>query len=308
MNIIVVSGAMARARTLTLDWRHWALGSFGLLVLFLSFTLLFNYVTLRYAASINHPLLQAILLDDQRQEARRTQEVVQGHLNAMAVKLGELQAQLLQLDGLGERLAQMAGLKPKDLPPPSEPGKAPGRGGPAPTLSRDLSVDEFSALLGALSRQIEERSDQLGVLEALLVNSSVNKKFLPSLAPVDGGWLSSSYGWRIDPFTGQKSFHEGLDFPTETGTPIVAAASGKVIFADVHPQYGKMIEIDHGNGLLTRYAHCSMLLVKEGDLVVRGQRVAAVGSTGRATGPHLHFEVRLNGAPQNPARFLQSAS
>jgi murein DD-endopeptidase MepM/ murein hydrolase activator NlpD len=308
LNIIVVSGAMARARTLTLDWRHWAVGGFGLLVLFLSFTLLFNYVTLRYAASINHPLLQAILLDDQRQEARRTQEVVQGHLNAMAVKLGELQAQLLQLDGLGERLAQMAGLKPKDLPPPSEPGKAPARGGPAPTLSRDLSVDEFSALLGQLSRQVEERSDQLGVLEALLVSSSVNKKFLPSLAPVDGGWLSSSFGWRIDPFTGQKSFHEGLDFPTETGTPIVAAASGKVIFADVHPQYGKMIEIDHGNGLVTRYAHCSMLLVKEGDLVVRGQKVAAVGSTGRATGPHLHFEVRLNGAPQNPARFLQSAS
>ena len=128
LNIIVVSGAMARARTLTLDWRHWTLGGVGLLVLFLSFTLLFNYVTLRYAASINHPLLQAILLDDQRQQARRAQEVVQGHLNAMAVKLGELQAQLLQLDGLGERLAQMAGLKPRDLPP-LEPGKAPGRGG-----------------------------------------------------------------------------------------------------------------------------------------------------------------------------------
>ena len=307
MNIIVVSGAMRRARTLTLDWRHWTLGGFGLLVLFFSFTLLFNYVTLRYAASINHPLLRAILLDDQRQQARRAQEVVQGHLNAMAVKLGELQAQLLQLDGLGERLAQMAGMKPKDLPP-SEPGKAPGRGGPAPTLSRDLSVDEFSALLSQLSRQVEERSDQLGVLETLLVSSSVSKKFLPSLAPVEGGWLSSSFGWRIDPFTGQKSFHEGLDFPTETGTPIVAAASGKVIFADVNAQYGKMIEIDHGNGLVTRYAHCSMLLVKEGDLVVRGQKVATVGSTGRATGAHLHFEVRLNGAPQNPVRFLQSAS
>src|SRR6202165_4731910 len=307
LNIIVVSGAMRRARTLTLDWRHWTLAGFGLLVLFFSFTLLFNYVTLRYAASINHPLLRAILLDDQRQQARRAQEVVQGHLNAMAVKLGELQAQLLQLDGLGERLAQMAGMKPKDLPP-SEPGKAPGRGGPAPTLSRDLSVDEFSALLSQLSRQVEERSDQLGVLEALLVSNSVNKKFLPSLAPVDGGWLSSSFGWRMYPCTGQKSFHEGLDFPTETGTSIVAAASGKIIFADVHPQYGKMVEIDHGNGLVTRYAHCSMLLVKEGDLVVRGQKVAAVGSTGRATGPHLHFEVRLNGVPQNPARFLQSAS
>ena len=308
MNIIVVSGAMGRARTLTLDWRHWTLGGLGLLLLFLSFTLLFNYVTLRYAASIKHPLLQAILLDDQREEARKTQEVIQGHLNAMAVRLGELQAQLLQLDGLGERLAQMAGLKPKDLPPPIEPGKAPGRGGPAPTLSRDLSVDEFGSLLSELSHAVEQRSDQLTVLEALLVSTSANKKFLPSLAPVDGGWLSSSFGWRIDPFSGQKSFHEGLDFPSESGTPIVAAASGKVIFADVHPQYGKMVEIDHGNGLVTRYAHASKLFVKEGDFIVRGQKVASVGSTGRATGPHLHFEVRLNGVPQNPARFLLSAN
>jgi len=308
LNIIVVSGAMGRARTLTLDWRHWTLGGLGLLLLFLSFTLLFNYVTLRYAASIKHPLLQAILLDDQRAEARKTQEVIQGHLNAMAVRLGELQAQLLQLDGLGERLAQMAGLKPKDLPPPSEAGKAPGRGGPAPTLSRDLSVDEFGSLLSELSHAVEERSDQLTVLEALLVSTSANKKFLPSLAPVDGGWLSSSFGWRIDPFSGQKSFHEGLDFPSESGTPIVAAASGKVIFADVHPQYGKMVEVDHGNGLVTRYAHASRLFVKEGDFILRGQKIAAVGSTGRATGPHLHFEVRLNGVPQNPGRFLLSAN
>jgi len=298
---------MGRARTLTLDWRHWTLGGLGLLLLFLSFTLLFNYVTLRYAASIKHPLLQAILLDDQREEARKTQEVIQGHLNAMAVRLGELQAQLLQLDGLGERLAQMAGLKPKDLPP-SEPGKAPGRGGPAPTLSRDLSVGEFGSLLSELSHAVEERSDQLTVLEALLVSTSINKKFLPSLPPVDGGWLSSSFGWRIDPFSGQKSFHEGLDFPSESGTPIVAAASGKVIFADVHPQYGKMVEVDHGNGLVTRYAHASRLFVKEGDFILRGQKIAAVGSTGRATGPHLHFEVRLNGVPQNPGRFLLSAN
>jgi murein DD-endopeptidase MepM/ murein hydrolase activator NlpD len=308
LNIIVVSGARGRARTLTLDWRHWTVGGLALLLLFFSFTLLFNYLTLRYAAAVKHPMLQAILLDDQREEARKAQAIVQGHLNAMAIKLGELQAQLLQLDGLGERLAQMAGLKAKDLPPPMEPGKGPGRGGPAPTLSRDLSMDEFGTLLADLSHAVEQRSDQLTVLEALLVSSSANKQFLPTLAPVDGGWLSSSFGWRIDPFSGQKSFHEGLDFPSEPGTPIAAAASGKVIFADVHPQYGKMVEIDHGNGLVTRYAHASRLFVKEGDLVVRGQKVATVGSTGRATGPHLHFEVRLNGVPQNPARFLVSAN
>ena len=306
MNIILVTGARAQARTLTLDWRHWTLGGLGLLALFLSFTLLFNYVTLRYAAAVNHPLLQAIVLADQRAEAQKAQELVQGHLNSMAVKLGELQAQVLRLDGLGERLARLAGLKPQELPPPLEPGVAPGRGGPAPTSARDLSVEEFASLLAGLSRQVEQRSDQLSVLEALLVTDSANRKFLPTLSPVEEGWFSSNFGWRIDPFTGQKSFHEGIDFPAEVGTPVVAAASGKVILAEVHPAYGKLVEIDHGNGLVSRYAHNSAIFVKEGDLVVRGQRIGTVGSSGRSTGPHLHFEVRLNGVPQNPARFLQA--
>jgi len=304
LNIIFVSGATARARTLTLDWRHCAAGTFAILLLFLSFTLMFNYVTLRYAASINHPLLQAIMLADQRQEAQRSEEVVLGHLSAMAMKLGELQAHMLRLDNLGERLARLAGLKPQELPT-AEAGSTPGRGGPAPTLRRDFTVNEFTAMLGQLSHQVDERSDQLGVLEALVVTDSVNKKFLPTLSPIEDGWFSSNFGWRVDPFNGQKSFHDGIDFPAEAGTTIEAAASGRVLFADVHPAYGKMVEIDHGNGLVSRYAHCATLLVKEGDLVMRGQRVATVGSTGRSTGPHLHYEVRLNGIPQNPARFLQ---
>ncbi len=307
MNIIFVSGAAARARTITLDWRHWTLGGISLLVLFLSFTFLFNYVTLRYAAAINPAWLQAIVLADQRQEAQKTQEVVETHLNSMALKLGELQAQILRLDGLGERLAKLAGLKPQELPQMLQPGVVPGRGGPAPALRSNLTIDDFSSMLATLSRDVEQRSDQLGVLEALLVTNSAQRKFLPTLSPVEEGWFSSNFGWRIDPFTGEKSFHEGIDFPSETGTPILAAASGKVIYAEVHPAYGKMIEIDHGNGLVSRYAHSSALFVKEGDLVVRGQRIASVGSSGRSTGPHLHFEVRLNGVPQNPARFLQPA-
>jgi murein DD-endopeptidase MepM/ murein hydrolase activator NlpD len=307
LNIILVSGATARARTLSLDWRHWTAGGLSLLALFLSFTLLFNYMTLRYAASINHPLLQAILLADQREEALKTQEVVQGHLNAMAVKLGDLQAQMLRLDGLGERLAKLAGLKLQELPGMLQPGATPGRGGPAPTLQRNLSLDEFNAMLAQLAQQVDQRSDQLGVLEALLVSDSANKKFLPTLKPIEDAWYSSNFGWRLDPFSGQQSFHEGIDFPADVGTAIDAAASGKVIFADVHPAYGKMIEIDHGNGLVTRYAHCSALLVNEGDFVMRGQLIAKVGTTGRSTGPHLHFEVRLNGVPQNPARFLQAS-
>jgi len=308
LNIILVSGATARARTFTLDWRHAAVGFVTALVFFVGFTLLFNLVTLRYAASIKHPWLQAIVLADQQQEAIKTQEIVQGHLNAMAIRLGELQAQMLRLDGLGERLAGVAGLKPQELPS-LRTGATPGRGGAESSVpSRPLSVPEFTELMEKLSRQVDERTDQLGVLEALLVQTSVNRKFLPTLAPIIDGWYSSNFGYRIDPFNGQNSFHEGIDFPAETGTPIVAAASGKVVTAELHPQYGKMLEIDHGNGLLSRYAHTAQIMVKEGDFVMRGQRVATVGSTGRSTGPHLHFEVRLNGVPQNPARFLQSAS
>jgi len=304
LNIILVTGASARARTITLDWRHWLVGSFSLLTVFIAFTLLFNFVTLKWAAAVQHPWLQTIVLADQREEAMRAQEKVQGHLNTMAVRLGELQAQVLRLDGLGERLARIAGLKPQELPSLT-PGTTPGRGGAESSLpARNLSINEFSDLVDKLGKQVANRSDQLGVLEALLVQNSANRQFLPSMAPVVDGWYSSNFGYRIDPFSGQQSFHDGIDFPAEVGTPIVAAASGKVIAAEWHVQYGKMVEIDHGNGLVSRYAHAATLLVKDGDLVVRGQRVATVGTTGRSTGPHLHYEVRLNGVPQNPARFL----
>jgi murein DD-endopeptidase MepM/ murein hydrolase activator NlpD len=305
LNIILVSGATARVRSLTVDWRHWTLGGLALVVVFVAFTGVFNFITLRYAAAIQHPWLQAIVLADQRMEAQKTQELVHGHLNAMALHLGELQARMLRLDGLGERLARIAGLQPQEFP--ASPAAAPGRGGPESSLARPLTVDEFSALLAKLARQVEERTDQLGVLEALLVADSANRRFMPTLAPIVDGWFSSNFGYRIDPFTGLSTFHEGVDFPAERGTTVVAAASGKVTEVGVHPQYGKIVTIDHGNGLVSRYAHASEIFVNEGDLVVRGQRVATVGSTGRSTGPHLHFEVRLNGVPQNPVRFLRSA-
>ena len=308
MNIILVSNATARARTITLDWRHATLAGLALVAVFVAFTLAFNYIALRYAAAIQHPLLQAIVLADQRQEALKMQQRVQGHLNAMAVRLGELQAQLLRLDGLGEHLAKAAGLKPQELPS-LQSGRMPGRGGAESSLpARALSVSEFADLLAKLGQQVDERTDQLGVLEALLVQDSANRRFLPTLAPIAEAWFSSNFGYRIDPFTGLQTFHEGVDFPADPGTLVIAAASGKVIEAGRHPQYGKILAIDHGNGLVSRYAHASQVYVGEGDLVVRGQHVAAVGSTGRSTGPHLHFEVRLHGVPQDPARFLRSAS
>jgi murein DD-endopeptidase MepM/ murein hydrolase activator NlpD len=307
LNIILVTGANARARTLTVGWGEGVAGASLLLVAFVGFTLLFNFMTLKWAAA-GPPWLHAIVVADQREATAKVDERVQRNLNAMAVRLGELQAQLARLDGLGERLARSAGLKPQDLPG-LHPGTIPGQGGAASTTlpARDYSVPEFAGLVDALTGALESRSDQFGALEAALVQHSARRQFLPSQKPVANSWYSSNFGYRIDPFSGQNAFHEGIDFPADTGTPVVAAAGGKVVVAGRHPQYGRMVEIDHGNGLITRYAHASQLNVKAGDLVVRGQRVATVGSTGRSTGPHLHFEVRLNGVPQNPARFLQAS-
>ena len=131
------------------------------------------------------------------------------------------------------------------------------------------------------------------------------KKLVPTMVPVEGSWYTSNFGWRLDPFSGQQAFHEGIDFMAEQGTPVKAAAGGVVVHADYHPQYGNMIEIDHGNELITRYAHASRMLVKTGDVVLMGARIAEVGRTGRATGTHLHFKVRQRGAPQNPMQFLR---
>jgi murein DD-endopeptidase MepM/ murein hydrolase activator NlpD len=303
VNIILVSSNLAKTRSITISWKHYALAIFTGFILLVGLATVLNYSVLRYATAINHPWLQKMVLTDQRKEAQRAQLYMEEHLSAMALKVGDLQGQLLRLDALGDKLAKLAGLKPQELP-----SKSPGRGGAESTSmpAKAWTVEEFAREVQTLGKTIEERTDQLSVLEALLVQDSVNKKFLPSYAPVNDAQFTSNFGYRIDPFSGAQSFHEGIDFHGEKGTPVLAAASGKVITAEWHPQYGNMVEIDHGNGLTSRYAHASKLTVKEGDLVVRGQKVAEIGSTGRSTGPHLHFEVRLNGVPQNPARFMRA--
>ena len=167
---------------------------------------------------------------------------------------------------------------------------------------------EFGRQLDQLSRQMENRTDSLGILESQLFDAKVKKKLMPTIPPVDAAYLASSFGWRIDPFNGMLAMHEGLDFPVDIGTPVFAAAGGVVVYSGAHPQYGNLVEIDHGNDFTTRYAHLSRLLVKEGEVVQRGAKIAESGATGRATGPHLHFEVRYRGVSQNPIRFLQASS
>jgi murein DD-endopeptidase MepM/ murein hydrolase activator NlpD len=241
----------------------------------------------------------------QEQQRKKTEEFLRENLNAMAVKLGQMQAQLMRLDALGERLSALAGLKPQEF----RFNEPPGRGGAVSSIPpQELSMAELNRHLDQLSRQMENRSDSLGILESQLFDAKVKRKLMPTIPPVDAAWSASSFGWRIDPFNGMLAMHEGVDFPVDVGTPIFAAAGGVVIYAGPHPQYGYLIEIDHGNEFSTRYAHCSRLLVKEGDVVQRGVKIGETGSTGRATGPHLHFEVRYRGVAQNPVRFLQASS
>jgi murein DD-endopeptidase MepM/ murein hydrolase activator NlpD len=263
------------------------------------------YLTLRHAAQLKLPYLETVVLSAQAQESRRSEAFLRENLNAMAVRLGEMQAQLMRLDALGERLAALAGFKPSEF----RFSEAPGRGGALPSgiPQQSLSMTELGEQMERVSRQMENRNDTLGILESQLFDAKVKKRLMPTIPPVEASWSASSFGWRIDPITGMQAMHEGVDFIADAGTPIFAAAGGLVTVAEMHHQYGLMVEIDHGNDFTTRYAHASRLFVKAGDVVPRGRKLANVGSSGRATGPHLHFEVRYKGVAQNPARFLQAA-
>ena len=304
MNIILVSGRLAKARTITLDWPHLALLGGGVIAAVITLAGVLNYLTLRFAAESDFPYLHSLVHSTQQRQHEKNQSYLQENLNALAVKLGEMQAQLMRLDTLGERVAKLAGFNPQDL----LFGEVPGRGGAVSSLPHyDLSLGALTRQLESLTRQLDDRGDKLGLLESSLTLDSARKKLIPTMLPVQGGFYSSNYGWRIDPFNGQRAFHEGIDVIAGQGTPVYAAAGGVVVYSDFHPQYGNMIEIDHGNDLISRYAHASIRLVKVGELVLRGAKIAEVGRTGHATGTHLHFEVRQRGAPVDPAQFLRSS-
>ncbi|MGB8300588.1 MAG: M23 family metallopeptidase, partial [Azonexus sp.] len=199
-----------------------------------------------------------------------------------------------------DRLAGIAGIK-REAPPASKP--VAGQGGafvPAP-----LGADELQREIDRLSREVDVRSDELAVLESRFLEKRVKERLMPTTLPVKEAFLGSPFGHRSDPIVGQRAMHEGIDFNAETGTPVVAAADGVVLSAGWQSDFGNMIEVDHGDGLTTRYAHLSRMNAKAGSLVKRGERIGAVGSTGRSTGSHLHFEVRTLGVAQNPASFLK---
>jgi len=297
---------MATARSITITGGHLAFFATALLTVVLVLSSVFSYLTVRHAAEIRLPFLQEMLRTTTLEETGKSRELLRDSLSSMAVRLGQMQGQLMQLDTLGERLAGLAGVKLPDRAKPANAGaakSADSKGGPL-IRPDNLTEHEMQRALTELAQQIEVRSQTLAILDDRLFDERIRKQLLPTSKPVEADVRASGFGWRSDPFTGQTAMHEGVDFMAEPGTPILAAGAGIVAKVERHPEYGNMVEIDHGDGLTTRYAHASQIFVKPGELVKSNHRIAAVGSTGRSTGPHLHFEVRLKGVAQNPSRFL----
>lgn len=243
------------------------------------------------------------LADQQRQiDAARGQ--MDGKVDAIAARVGALNAQLIRLDALGRRLTDLAGLDRGefdfDKPPPT--------GGPeqgVESAGGSAEVPDIDRALDSLQAQVEDRERQLAVLESLLASRQLGQRMLPGGLPLIGGWISSHFGYRSDPFTGHGAFHAGVDFAGTPGSKVLAVGPGVVSFAGYKDGYGNVVEIQHPTGYLTRYGHNSRNLVRVGQNVERNQAIAIIGSTGRSTGTHVHFEVERDGKVLNPMRYLQ---
>jgi murein DD-endopeptidase MepM/ murein hydrolase activator NlpD len=241
-------------------------------------------------------------IDSQQAMLDSTRDAVVQNLDALALRLGQMNARVVRLDALGQRLTQMAGLDEGEF----NFSSLPSLGGPEEPLAI-ADVDHVSGLVSSLDRlgaQLEDRQQQLDVLEDFLLNRKLRDEVHPEGRPVRSGYISSTFGNRTDPFTGRSAFHKGVDFAGREGNDVVAVASGVVIWSGDRYGYGQMVEINHGNGYVTRYAHNSNNLVAVGDTVKRGEVIAVLGSTGRATGPNLHFEVLRNGRVVNPLSYV----
>ncbi|MBK7050506.1 MAG: M23 family metallopeptidase [Rhodoferax sp.] len=299
MQLIITDAWLAKSRAIHLSGRRLVFaGLLASLTLMLVAAGLYHWVFLKGARE-GWPVVGAVVRLVAKDELEQRDRFMRENLDVLARKLGEMQAKMTQLESLGERVSGLAGVNPNEIK------IKPGQGGVL-VPGRPLSMEELETTLSALDRLTDQRVDLMTVIESRLFDQKIRTLMVPTQPPVAEGNLGSIFGWRIDPITGGSALHTGLDFQASQGTPIVAAAGGVVVVQEFHPQYGNMIEIDHGNDLLTRYAHASRTLVKKGDLIKRGQKIAEVGNTGRSTGAHLHFELLVQGIAQDPQKFLEA--
>ena len=297
MHLIITDAWLAKSRAIYLSGTRLVVAGFvAALVLMVVAAGLYHWVFLKGARE-GWPIIGSLVKLVTKDEFEQRDRFLRENLDVMAKRLGEMQAKMIQLEALGERVSWLAGLNPADVKPTL------GSGG-ALVSGRSLTMEELQATLADLDKLTDQRVDLMTVVESRLFDQKIKELMVPTQQPVMGGLLGSAFGWRIDPLNGKSALHTGLDFPSEPGTPILAAAGGVVVAQEYHQAYGNMVEVDHGNDLVSRYSHASRVFVKKGDLVKRGQKIAEVGTTGRSTGPHPHFEVLVQGVFQDPQKFL----
>jgi murein DD-endopeptidase MepM/ murein hydrolase activator NlpD len=245
------------------------------------------------------------VLKDQEESIALARRDAEENLEASAVRLAKLQSRIVRLDALGERLTTIAKLDEGEF----DFSQAPALGGPeSDEQNTAYSVPEYMASLERLADDIDSREQQLSVLETLLVDRRIQDDVFLAGRPVKKGWMSSRFGMRNDPINGRRAWHNGVDFAGAEGSNVVTVAAGIVVFAGSRSGYGEMVEVNHGGGFSTRYGHHQALLVSVGDIVKKGQVIGLMGSSGRSTGPHVHFEVFKNGRIVDPSAYIHRAS
>ena len=235
----------------------------------------------------------------QQDQIAAARSAAQADLDALTLRIGQMQAQMLRLNALGERLVSQGSLDTGEF----DFSSAPAVGGPHNLESESVRYPDFLSMLEQLGAEMEDREQKLSVLETLLMSRSLSERVMPSGRPIEEGWMSSKYGKRNDPFTGKQEFHKGLDFAGKKGSTVVAVGDGVVTWSGKRTGYGNLVEISHGNGYVTRYGHNQSHLVEVGATVKKGQQIALMGSSGRSTGPHVHFEVLRDGKTVNPSKY-----
>ena len=309
MNVVIFGRSFGRARQLNLTGASAAtLGVLaGGVLSAIAFASGYWYSTHTGSGiSLNDAVQISDELAVQRESINITRQETEDTLDALAIRLGQMNARVIRLDALGRRLTDMGGLQDGEF----DFDTAPALGGPEepyPTGSA-VAVPDVLAAMNELDSQLDDREAQLGALESVLMTQSLSERVYPAGRPVTSGWMSSYFGRRTDPFTGKPANHKGVDFAGKSGAEVVAVADGVVTWSSNRYGYGQMVEINHGNGYATRYAHNSENLVNLGEEVRKGQTVALMGDTGRATGPNLHFEVLHKGRAVNPVKFIQQGA
>lgn len=242
-------------------------------------------------------------LREQKADLERVKQEALTQLEALTIRMANLQARLIRLDALGERLTAVNGLDDGEF----DFSSGPSVGGPEVSVAESMQLPDFIKELDNLARQIESRQQQLNLLDSIMIERETQAEFQVSGRPVTKGYISSGFGRRLDPFSGKPAWHQGIDFSTgKVGEDVLAVAAGVVTFAGYKQGFGNMVQLNHGNGFETLYAHDQKVLVKVGDVVKKGQVIALSGTSGRASGPHVHFEVHKNGRVVDPASYIHS--